>query len=74
MRLTLMAAVVCCMALGAASAQDFVPNEVVRDLAECKMAAMRVGNWDRDRCSCPPVSNGPSIQKQSGHVCGSARG
>jgi hypothetical protein len=26
----------------------FVPPEVIRDLAECKMAALKAGDWDRD--------------------------
>jgi hypothetical protein len=45
-------AALCCTVLCAARAQDNVTsrdaNIVSRDLAECKMAAMRLGSWDRD--------------------------
>jgi hypothetical protein len=49
MRMISTVIVLCCTALWAAHAQDnAAPNITSRDLAECKMAAMRLGNWDRD--------------------------
>jgi hypothetical protein len=48
MRLTLMVAVLCCSTLSAANAQDIVSPETKRDLAECKMGALRLHRWDRD--------------------------
>ena len=35
-------------ALGAASGQEIVPPQPILDLAECEMAAIRAGNWNRD--------------------------
>jgi len=47
MRLTL-TLLLCCWVLGAASGQEIVPPEPILDLAECKMSAIRAGNWNRD--------------------------
>jgi hypothetical protein len=47
MRLTL-TLLLCCWVLGAASGQEIVPPQPILDLAECKMAAIRAGNWSRD--------------------------
>src|SRR5262245_42200177 len=38
----------CCWALGAASGQEIIPPQPILDLAQCKMAAIRGGNWNRD--------------------------
>lgn len=52
MRMILTVVALCCTVLCSAHAQDNATpgdaNTTSRDLSECKMAAMRLGSWDRD--------------------------
>jgi hypothetical protein len=51
--------VLCCWALGASGQEQIVPPEpIVSDFTQCKTAATRAGNWDRDGWDARTVTGG----------------
>lgn len=48
MRMILTVVALCCTALSGYAQGNVTPDAISRDLAECKMAAMRLGSWEHD--------------------------